>query len=370
MENRTVLTSTERWSLRIVAVVLSFLTVVVFAPLWSAVILAAWFAGLTRPLLTKLTRMFGGRYWAGTAAALTTLLVLAFILPALFLFVALAGDAVDLVRRVLASRGGRDALQAIVSGDGANHDVSVARVTAAQVFLWVKQYGENAWNLAQTVAGAAAGVLLWFFLFLTGSYTFLVHGPSSYGWLQERSPLARPHLHRFVLAFHETGRGLLIGVGLTALAQGIASAIAYLLLGVPRALVLGLLTCFAALIPSMGTAFIWVPVAAGLAYSGRQTEALLLIGIGIIVIGSLDNILRPFLSRFGELRLSGFVLLLAMFGGLAILGAWGLVLGPLIVRLAVEALDILREEKAAVASVNLAVEGIPFGVIVNDPRLF
>jgi predicted PurR-regulated permease PerM len=61
------------------------------------------------------------------------------------------------------------------------------------------------------------------------------------------------------------------------------------------------------------------------------------------VIGGLDNVVRPLLTRFGHLELHGLVIFLAMLGGMTVFGAGGLLLGPLLVRLAVEALRMLRE---------------------------
>ena len=151
------------------------------------------------------------------------------------------------------------------------------------------------------------------------------------------------HLRRLRAAFHEVGKGLLVGVGLTGLAQAGVATIAYFFLGIPRALVLGLLTFVMSLIPSVGTAIVWIPIAVGLAVTGRTTAAAILVVIGVGVISTVDNILRPVFARYGELQLSSFALLLSMFGGLALFGGWGLALGPLLVRLAIEALEIAKE---------------------------
>jgi predicted PurR-regulated permease PerM len=161
--------------------------------------------------------------------------------------------------------------------------------------------------------------------------------------MENRSPLSPLHLRRFRAAFHEVGKGLLVGVGLTGLAQAGVATIAYFALGIPRALVLGMLTFVMSLIPSIGTAIVWVPLAIGLAVTGRTTAAVILVIIGAGVISTVDNVLRPVFSRYGELQMSSFALLLSMFGGLALFGGWGLALGPLVVRLAVEALDIAKE---------------------------
>ncbi|MCU0684904.1 MAG: AI-2E family transporter [Polyangiaceae bacterium] len=335
-------------ALRLCALLLGAAALYTLSPLWTAVVLAAWVGKLARPLVRRFSRAVGGRERA--AAVLTLLLLLALVVPCILLLAALSSDAIDLVRRVMSSQGGRGALEAIVSGGGGGGAESVPFTWRSfgfsQALDLIKQYGENALRVLQTVAGAAAEVALWLFLFLLGSYTFLTDGPRAYRWLEARAPLHPRHTKRLVGAFHETGRGLLIGVGLTALVQGLGATVTYVALGVPRALVLGALTCFAALIPSFGTALVWVPVAAGLALAGRRVPAIILAVVGTLVISSLDNILRPLLSRVGELQMPGFVMLTAMFGGLSVFGTWGLVLGPLIVRLLMEVLAILREESA------------------------
>ncbi len=112
-----------------------------------------------------------------------------------------------------------------------------------------------------------------------------------------------------------------------------------------RALVLGLLTCVASLIPSFGTALVWVPIAIGLALAGKVPSALIMAGVGVFVIATIDNVMRPIFARFGKLELSTFVLLTSIFGGLAIFGTWGLMLGPLFARLAKEALVLLRHDR-------------------------
>jgi predicted PurR-regulated permease PerM len=111
-------------------------------------------------------------------------------------------------------------------------------------------------------------------------------------------------------------------------------------------LVLGLLTLVVSIIPSVGTALVWGPVALGLALTGRPVAAAVLAGFGFIVIGSLDNILKPMLAKWGHLQLSTFLVLVGMLGGLVVVGPWGLLLGPLVLRLAKEAVAISREAES------------------------
>ncbi|MCC6528079.1 MAG: AI-2E family transporter [Polyangiaceae bacterium] len=320
------------------AIALTAGALLVFVPFWAPLLLAAWVAAITRPLLDRLARVFRGRRRA--AGALTAFLVVAALVPVTAVAIALATEAVNLVERVAASEDALAALRSVVSGDDGARSFDLGQLVAL-----VEQHGERAWMVLKSMAGAAASVAVGLFVFVLGVYTVLVDGPAFYAWAVDHGPLARKHAERLAAAFTETGRGLFIGIGLTALAQGILATIGYVVLGIPQALVLGALTVLAALIPTVGTGLVWVPVAVALALDGR-TGAAIAMGVIGLVVSTVDNFLRPALSRYGKLKLPSFVLLLAMLGGLAAFGPWGVVLGPLVVRLAVEILEIAREERA------------------------
>jgi predicted PurR-regulated permease PerM len=161
-------------------------------------------------------------------------------------------------------------------------------------------------------------------------------------WIRARTPLRARHFDRFARAYAETARGLIVGVGLTALIQGVLATLTYAIVGVPRALALGLLTTVSALIPGFGTALFWAPIALVLAVQGHPGKALVVVLSGIVVIGSVDNVLKPILAHRAHLALSPTVLFITMLSGLAAFGASGLIFGPLSVRLAIEGLEIAR----------------------------
>jgi predicted PurR-regulated permease PerM len=326
-------------ALRWTTLLLGVAAIAVFWTNWAPVVVAAWVAHLARPLLGRFSRAFGGR--SSAAGVLVVLLLVVVLVPLATMFISLGGSAITLGRALLRSSGGRQAAASLVSGVPGQPTKPFG---PAQVLDLAREYGGQAWDVFGTIAEHTAGGALGLFLFVLGVYYFLVEGPRSYAWAENRSPLAPVHLRRLRAAFHEVGKGLLVGVGLTGLAQAAVATIAYFVLGIPRALVLGMLTFVMSLIPSVGTAIVWVPIAIGLAVTGRTTAAIVLVAIGVGVISTVDNILRPIFARYGELQLSSFALLLSMFGGLALFGGWGLALGPLVVRLAIEALEIAKEE--------------------------
>jgi predicted PurR-regulated permease PerM len=198
---------------------------------------------------------------------------------------------------------------------------------------------ERAWVLVQQIAGTATRLVIALVVILSGTFSLLVEGDGWYRWVEEHSPITPALLHRLRDAFYETGRGLFVGIGGAGLLQAIVATIAYLALRVPHAFELGLLTFCFSVIPAVGTALVWGPVAAGLALTDRTGAAIILVIAGVAVIGTVDNLVRPFLARRGRLQLPTYVVLVSMFAGVEVLGPWGLLVAPLAVRLAKAVLE-------------------------------
>lgn len=323
--------------LRVTLLVLLVAAFFALVPLWAPLLLAAWCAIVAKPLHLKLAKRVGGRSKA--AGLVTVLLVVLALAPLVFVGLSLVGAATQLLHRLQQSGGGRDALSALIASEPT---LQIDRWDARRAVSFVREHGAGAIDAATTLVGTTTAVAVGLFVFVFAFYTFLVDGRRGWDWLIDHSPLPRPYMHRLGNAFAETGRGMLISVGVTAALQGAVMTIGFLIIDVPQALVLGLLTGVAGLIPSIGTGLVWVPVAAALAMGGRSTAAIATVAIGAFV-SIVDNLLRPWLSRYGQLLLPTFVLFLAMLGGIATFGAWGVLLGPLFVRLATEALGIWRE---------------------------
>jgi predicted PurR-regulated permease PerM len=118
---------------------------------------------------------------------------------------------------------------------------------------------------------------------------------------------------------------------------------AYFALGIPRALALGLATLIASLIPAIGPFLVWGPVSLGLLLAGHATKAALLAGICIGLVAPIDHFVRPYLARRGRLQLPPLLVFISMFGGVVLVGGFGLMLGPLVFRMTAELLAIAHE---------------------------
>ncbi|UJR24786.1 hypothetical protein I4U23_006161 [Adineta vaga] len=343
----------------------------------SILILAVWLSSICRPLLEWLVnhlplinRCREKRSRSAIAAFLLVFLVLVVILPIILIIIALTSSTLSFVASLSNSTTARNAINILVPPSTTNGSGSFINSTSQNFMDFIKGgknttfnlferfviqrdsitdvvqlFGGKALSVLSTVAGATAQFIVGILIFLVSTYTFLLHGPELWTWVINHSPLSSKHMERFKDAFQETGRGLLIGVGLTCAVQGCVAAIAYLCLQIPRWYALGVLTGLCSLIPILGTAIVWIPITIGLFIQQAHIKAVIMIAVGILGIGSVDNLLRPVFSKLGSLQMSTLLLLLTIFGGLELLGAWGALLGPLIVRLATEALILVREDE-------------------------
>jgi predicted PurR-regulated permease PerM len=322
----------------------SIAALLVLAPFAPWILLALWLGLYARRIHGPLARRLGGR--DRLAATLTVSLLLVIALPIAAVVTSIIFDAITLVQQLMDSEQARSVLEKLAQGGGSGGG-NGGGDGGGGVFDLLTSQGDRAWAIAQQVAGAAARFVVGLFIMVTGMYGVLVTGDEWWAWCQTHLPIAPAHLRRFGAAFVETGRGLWFGIIGAGIIQSIVATITYLVIGVPSALALGMLTLLFSVIPAIGTALVWAPVAAGLALTGRTGAAIALAVVGVAVIGSVDNLARPLLARKGQLQLPSWIVLIGMFGGIELIGGWGLLLGPLALRLAKEALLIRRGDGTA-----------------------
>lgn len=318
--------SSLRRAAALVACVVASIFLIV--PFWPWIAMAIWTTSFIAPLRRRRI----------PPIVLTIALVLSFILPVGLALVPLATEANTLVRSLVTAESAPSMLRGLVENgaQGASFEPSLEAIFAQS---------RLAWSVMHTIGGATTRAAAGFFVFCVIAYTRLQHGEEIYAWFREHAPVNGDVLDRLAAAFIETGRGLFFGIGGAALAQATIATITYRLLGVPHALVLGLLTFVAAIIPGLGSALAWGPIAAGLALTGRPLAAVVMLGVGFFIVGTIDNVLRPWLTRYGKLQMSTPLVFVSMLGGLVVLGPTGILLAPLVVRLTKEMLLIAHEAR-------------------------
>lgn len=128
---------------------------------------------------------------------------------------------------------------------------------------------------------------------------------------------------------------------LVALVQGIIGGISFGLLGIPAAALWGTIMAVMAMIPMIGPPIVWIPAAIYLAATGQMVKALILAGIGGLIIGTVDNFIRAIFVG-GRARVHSLVVFLSVLGGVLVFGAAGIVVGPVLFVLALIAIEAGR----------------------------
>ena len=185
-------------------------------------------------------------------------------------------------------------------------------------------------------------------------------GPHTCDTILRAIPLEEEHKAKIFERLNTTMKAVVRGTLLTAVAQGATAGVTYYLLGVPFSVFLGALSGLLSLLPVGGTAIVWAPVALYLLFSGAVAKGVILIGVGLGLVGLMDNLLQPILVG-GKARLPVLPLFLVSFGGLAYFGFLGLFLGPILLAVVLVTFVIYQEEYQQQGN------GMIIG-ITSDPR--
>ncbi|WP_339896531.1 AI-2E family transporter [uncultured Gilvimarinus sp.] len=143
--------------------------------------------------------------------------------------------------------------------------------------------------------------------------------------------------------FAEVTRATVKGNLVVAMVQGALGGFIFWVLGIPAALLWAVVMAFASLLPAVGAAIIWAPVAIYLLAVGNYVDGIILIAFGGGVIGLVDNLLRPVLVG-RDTKLPDYLVLLSTLGGMALFGINGFVIGPLIAALFIAFWGIFMRE--------------------------
>lgn len=315
------------------------------APLWVGIAFGIMMAFTAQPTYRFLVARFGER--RSLAAALTTIFV-GLIVGALGAFVVwiLTRELLTLVALMqeklatgsladfIGERGVR-----LLGKLGVNRAQIGPRVT--QEIARATGWAAGAATLVlQTATSAALGLLVG----LLTMYYVLLEWPRLPVRLERVLPLDPRHTRALVLEFRDVARSALIGAIATALVQGILAGIGFAIVGVPQALIWGLLTVFASFVPVIGTAAIYVPIAGYLILVGSTGSGVFVLLWGVLIVMAVsDYVIRPRIVG-GKGQGHPFMLLIGILGGLEVFGLAGLFVGPVVMTMFVAILRIYERE--------------------------
>ena len=206
----------------------------------------------------------------------------------------------------------------------------------------ISKLGSGVFNISATLVGNVTQMVTSFFLMLFVFFFLLRDHESLIEKMRHVIPLSRSQEDRLLNEIESVAKSAMLGSFVTALAQGIAGGFAMWLVGFPG-LFWGMMMGFSSFIPMVGTALIWVPAAIYLLLTNEWQWGIFLIGWGVLVIGSIDNFVRPLVMQ-GNSGMNTLLIFFSLIGGLQVFGLLGLIYGPLIFGLALALFSLYETE--------------------------
>ncbi|GAA4017366.1 AI-2E family transporter [Actimicrobium antarcticum] len=316
------------------------------AVFWGAV-LALLFAPLNRRLLDR----FGQRQ---TLAALATLMIVLFIviLPLSLIGISLIQEGALVVQKI---RSG--------TLDFGAYFQQVVNVLPTWLVSLLSRFGLDNFNEMQTTLSTALrqgsqtiatqvlsitqntfdfvvgfGLMLYLLFFLTRD------GAALSARIKHAIPLEREQKKQLFAKFTTVIRATVKGNIAVAASQGALGGMMFAFLGIQGAVLWGVLMAVLSLLPAIGAALIWGPVALYFLLTGAIWQGITLVAFGVLVIGLVDNILRPLLVG-KDTQMPDYVVLISTVGGISVFGLSGFVIGPAIAAMFMAAWTLFSREK-------------------------
>jgi predicted PurR-regulated permease PerM len=323
-----------RWTLLVLTVIALALLALIVEPFAGALFIAAVIAGAINPWYERLAARLRGK--RQVAAGLTTAgILLIVVLPLASISVVLANEVAagaNYVRTTLRSEG----VQGLV-----NDLPRPLRALAQKVMARLPQDQSDLQDLTQRQSGRAAaavggvlsatwGIVIQLVMMLIAFFFFLVDGPQLVDWFEDVLPLGRGQTRRLLGEFRRVSVAVIVSSVATAAIQAAVALVGYLIARVPNPFFFAIVTMIVALVPAVGAGSVVLAAAAIMYLGGHSYSALFLVLWGILAVGLIDNVVKPYLIR-GGIELHGAVVFFALLGGLAYFGPVGLIAGPLVI---------------------------------------
>uniref|UniRef100_Q3AU44 Permease n=1 Tax=Chlorobium chlorochromatii (strain CaD3) TaxID=340177 RepID=Q3AU44_CHLCH len=328
--------STNQRILLLLLLVISALFFTMIRYFLLVVVLAAIFSALAMPVYNRFERGLRGKR---SLSAIMTLLTLLFIvvLPLAILLglvvkqaIRLSNVAVPFVQEQLLTPSQFDHhLQSLFFYP----ELVLYREEILQkVSELATKFGTLLFNAISSFTYSAVTEIVLFFVFLYTMFFFLRDGKQMLQSMLALLPLSHTDQYRLLDKFLSVTRATLKGSLVVGMVQGSLAGMALYMAGIESALFWGTVMSFLSLIPVLGSALVWIPAVIYLATIGSYPQALGVLLFCMIVVGQIDNIIRPILVG-RDTQMHELLIFFGTLGGIGMFGFFGVILGPIVAAL-------------------------------------
>lgn len=318
---------------------------ILFLPFFTAIVMAVIFAILFQRPYQFLVRLTRGHT---SLSALLTCLFMAFVVVTpVFLSLSFAVSEANQLYHSLGDQTTNGLVEKFfqntervpIIGSFLHSDT----LNASTVTADIEKFGKNILGVIQATYQGVASFLFWVFIMFFAFYYFLVDGDRAIRYLTRISPLRDEHDALLMEKFGAMAHATMKGTFLIGLVQGTLGGLAFWVAGIPSPMVWALIMMVCSVIPMAGAGLVWGPAAIILLLLGDVWQGLFILGIGMGVISTVDNILRPKLVGQNT-HMHPLLVLFSSLGGITTFGLSGFIIGPVCLALFLALLEIYSLE--------------------------
>ncbi len=327
-------------------------------PLMMAIIWAGMLSFIVQPVYLHLTGLAGGRFRNISAAAALCLIAVLFIIPLIYIIASLGSEISKII----------GAITDFMSRNEINQTKDLVDLIPSWFPDWLKDYlkdflldsgsvrdfvqrtaqwiGGYLTNISKSLIHGVSSILIEMVLVMMVSFFFIRDGAGIIEYIKSVTPLSEEERTMFFSRTKRLLNSVIFGILLTVAIQAVLGGIGWWFVGLSSPAFFGMLMFFFGMFPA-GTSIVWIPGGVYLLLSGDVKGGIMLLAWGSIVVGTVDNLLRPFLISGGKARGNGediptLLVILGLFGGVIKWGFLGVFLGPLILVLFLLIFDLYR----------------------------
>ena len=312
----------------------------VLQPFLGAIIFAVILCFSTWPFFVRVRDKLGGRAWLA-ALVMVLVLLLALAVPvglSAQALVAHSADAIEFVRGLVDRKESFELPDFIVGipvvGPRIHDYFRLLMQSGTELIALAKRFADPIKGFLIAIGGGIGTGLVQILIAIFVSFFIYRDGDKARAMMLEgvHRLAGRERGAELVATAMSAVRGVVYGLIGTALVQGAVAFIGFAIAGVPGAFLLGAITFVVSLVP-LGPPLIWGGAAAWLYFHGETGWSIFMVAYGILIISSVDNVVKPILmSRAGNLSM--LVVVLGVFGGAVAFGFVGLFIGPALLAVA------------------------------------
>jgi len=322
----------------IIFIALLVLSYLLLRQFMAAIISAAVFSYVIYPLFKKLKKLIRNPHITSAIICISIIVIL------FFLFFFLTQTIIKEITSFSSyyeSKNVSNSIQSFILKISNDEDLSIG--IGGIIDKGVEKLSSSSLEETKKVILNLPLLLLQFFIFFLLLFFSLTNMDKIKEFLINIMPFKEKAKEKFLGRFKDVTNGVIYGIFAVGIIQGISTGIGLLIFGVPQVLLLTIASIIAVIVPYVGSAIIWIPVAISLMINVSVTKGVLLLIYGIIVMGFVENLVRPYIVS-KKTKINFALIFLGMIGGFELFGLIGVIIGPLIIDYFLLFIEFYREK--------------------------